>query len=161
MWSSVAEIGLAHVMAGRPGFRDEVVAKYVAMAERGATASGTDLWAILDTVAAVRRQTSRLFAQWDAVLMPACAAMPWAADVPFPAEIDGQPVGPRGHAIYTGWVNAAGHPAISIPAPVEGMPIGAQIVADLGGEGLLLDLADAYGAKTPLFPRWPAMAETA
>ena len=32
-----------------------------------------------------------------------------------PTTIDGRPAGPRDHAIFTGWVNIAGVPAISLP----------------------------------------------
>ncbi len=159
VWPAIAETGLARLMEREPQFRTLAAPRYVEMAERGSRHPATAVLATLEAVAAVRRQTSQLFAETDLILMPACAAMPWAADAPFPTEIDGQPVGARGHAIYTGWVNAAGHPAMSLPCPVEGLPIGAQLVADLGGEPLLLALAEAYAKQTPLFPRWPAIAE--
>ncbi|WP_075221430.1 amidase [Acuticoccus yangtzensis] len=158
-WSAIAEIGLARLMETEPDFRAKAMPKYIGMAERGAGRSAADLLAIIEAVALVKRQTSAVFADCDLVLMPACAAMPWPFAEVFPPEIDGTAVGPRGHAVYTGWVNAAGHPAMSLPCPLdEGLPIGAQFIADLGGESLLLDLANAYAAEVNLFPRWPAMA---
>ena len=158
MWPTIVEVGLAALMQAQPAFREKAAPRYVEIAARGAERPATDLAETLAVVAAVRSQTSRLFADCDIVLMPACAAMPWPAGEAFPPQIDGVAVGPRGHAVYTGWVNAAGHPAIALPCPVDGLPIGAQLVADLGGEGLLLDIADQVAQEVDLFPRWPAMA---
>ncbi|MCD1641687.1 amidase [Aurantimonas coralicida] len=160
IWSSIAEIGLGRLLAVEPDFADKVNPKYVAMARRGAERSASDLLAILETVAALRRQTSERFADFDLILMPSCAAMPWAADTPFPDRIDGHTVGPRGHAVYTGWVNAAGLPAIALPCPVPPgtLPIGVQLIGDRGAEPTLLALAAAYEERCPWDDRWPDIA---
>ena len=65
------------------------------------------------------------------MLTPTAAALPWPAETPYPDRIDGAPAGPRDHAIFTGWVNIAGVPAISLPVAVSraGLPIGVQFVA--------------------------------
>ena len=91
--------------------------------------------------------------------MPCTAAQPWPADQAFPTEIDGQPVGPRGHAIFTGWVNAAGLPAISVPVGFDGngLPIGLQLVARPGAEPLLLQLAQQLQLRSGSAPAWPAL----
>ena len=84
--------------------------------------------------------------------MPTSAAHPWPATESHPAEIDGIAVGPRGHAVYTGWVNAAGLPAIAFPADVgAGLPIGMQLVGRPNSEAWLIDLAAP--CATPF--RWP------
>ncbi|WP_245943863.1 amidase [Acuticoccus kandeliae] len=160
VWPMIADIGLSRVLATEPDMRALAAEKYVAMAERGASIPASDLLGILETVAKARREVSELFGSVDLVLMPSCAAMPWAADVPFPTEIDGVPVGPRGHAVYTGWVNAAGHPAIALPCEVGPgeMPIGYQLIGDLGSERLLLALAEAYEEAAPWADRWPRIA---
>lgn len=155
VWPRVAEIGLARFMADDAEAATVAAPRYRDMAARGAGAPATELWGILDIVRGLRNAASRLFADWDLVLMPSSAAMPWPAASPFPPEIDGQPVGPRGHAAYTGWVNAAGLPALAVPAPVPtGLPIGVQLVADFEGEAMLLDLADLLEARGCTF-RWP------
>ena len=85
--------------------------------------------------------------------------MPWTADAVYPEVIDGRPVGPRGHAVYSGWVNAAALPAVSLPvdpAP-DGMPIGIHLVAGFGRDDLLLDVAEALESRRPFADRWPVL----
>ncbi|MGH1479461.1 MAG: hypothetical protein ACRBM6_12220 [Geminicoccales bacterium] len=74
--------------------------------------------------------------------------------------IDGRQVGPRGHAIYTGWVNAIGHPAITLPADpaLDGIPIGAQLVGVWYRDWQLLRSAQSYEQAFPFGDRWPAQA---
>lgn len=141
-WSAIAEIGLARAFRDDPDVAAVAASKYRAMAERGEAYTGADLWKILNVIRSLRVAASRCFTEIDAILMPSSAAMPWPACDPFPSLIDGQTVGPRGHAIYTGWVNAAGLPAVSVPTPAPGsLPIGAQIIGDLGSEHMLMQLA--------------------
>ncbi|WP_372614744.1 hypothetical protein [Halomonas sp.] len=58
------------------------------------------------------------------------AAQPWPVEEVCPRIIDGQSVGPRGHAVYTGWVNASGHPGLSMPGMPDpnGLPDDVQII---------------------------------
>lgn len=66
-------------------------------------------------------------------------------------------MGPRGHAIFTGWVNAAGLPALALPTTpsAEGLPIGVQLIADHGCDAALLELAARFEAGAPQGWRWP------
>ena len=77
-----------------------------------------------------------------------------------PAE-GGGGCGPRGHAVYTGWVNACGHPAINLPCDParNGLPIGFQLVARYGQDELVFRVAAQYERAAPLAARWPALAE--
>lgn len=111
-------------------------------------------------VSDLRSDADQMFEACDVIMMPACAAMPWDADQPYPTTIDGQTVGPRGHAVYTGWVNAAGLPAISLPsAPSSsGLPIGFQLIGRHGSEALLLSLGAAFEHQAPWSERWPYCA---
>jgi aspartyl-tRNA(Asn)/glutamyl-tRNA(Gln) amidotransferase subunit A len=73
-----------------------------------------------------------------------------------PTIIDGQSVGPRGHAVFTPFVNALGLPAISLPCLVgdDALPVGIQIVAAKDQDWALLAFARRYEHR--LFPhRWP------
>jgi aspartyl-tRNA(Asn)/glutamyl-tRNA(Gln) amidotransferase subunit A len=155
-WSNIAQIGLARLVRENPAMTRAGKA-YLAMAEKGATVAAVDFAAGLGAIDRLRRDVSLAFQHVDLIMMPSCAAMPWPADQAWPETIDGQPVGPRGHAVYTGWVNGAGHPAIAIPAEPSdnGMPVGFQLIGDLGSETLLLEVAEAFEAHNGGWRRWP------
>jgi aspartyl-tRNA(Asn)/glutamyl-tRNA(Gln) amidotransferase subunit A len=108
----------------------------------------------------LRTESEAVFQRWDIVMTPSAAALPWPAEQPYPELIDGKKVGPRGHAIYTGWVNACGIPAINLPcAPSRrGMPIGFQLAARFGAEHLLWDVSEQFEAAQPWRSRWPEIA---
>ncbi|SDE15369.1 Amidase [Belnapia rosea] len=74
-----------------------------------------------------------------------------------PAVIDGQAVGPRGHAVFTNFANLAGLPGIALPGrpSVSGLPIGFQLVGPTGADGLLCALAREWEAAEP----WAAWQE--
>jgi aspartyl-tRNA(Asn)/glutamyl-tRNA(Gln) amidotransferase subunit A len=93
------------------------------------------------------------------IATPSCAAMPWPADEAFPPLIDSREAGPRGHAIFSGWVNACGHPAVSLPArpSPESLPIGIHPVCGFGRDWTLLRLARAYEQARPWTDRWPGL----
>ena len=96
--------------------RAQASPKYREGAEAGRRVSAPRLWRIVAEVARLRRESASLFEQVDLLLMPAAAALPWPAAQAYPPVIDGIAVGPRGHAVYTGWVNAAGLPGLALPA---------------------------------------------
>ena len=161
-WPSIGQIGLASMFAAHPEWLDGAVEKYRAMAGQGARLGAPALWALIETVERLRRDcTTKLFAEFDIVMTPACAALPWAAHETHPPTIDGREVGPRGHAIFTGWVNAAGLPAIALPADPsrEGLPIGVQLVADYGCDDALFEIGEAYERAAPWGSRWPPELE--
>ncbi|MCW6511250.1 amidase [Lichenifustis flavocetrariae] len=121
------------------------------MAEDGRTFSGADYFDALDRVTSLRRLCAERFADIDFVLTPTAAALPWPAEQPFPTEIAGQPAGPRDHAVFTGWVNLAGLPGVSLPVGVSqsGLPIGVQLVAGFGADAALLAFAGEVMARYP------------
>jgi aspartyl-tRNA(Asn)/glutamyl-tRNA(Gln) amidotransferase subunit A len=156
-WPVVGKMGLAHLFEHHPDWRADTTPKYLALADEGARLPATQLWEILESVKRLRSDSARLFTEIDVVITPAAAALPWPAEEAFPPMIAGQPVGPRGHALFVSWVNAAGLPAIAVPAEpsAEGLPIGIQMIADYGADDGLLDLAMAYEAAAPWASHWP------
>ena len=154
-WTGFAQVGLARLRAEMPAFA-AASSRYQAMADEGAGARAAAFARGLDLVAALRAATSVFFADYDLVMTPSAAAQPWPAAEPYPPVIDGTDAGPRGHAVYTGWVNAAGLPALCLPAPRhrDGMPVGFQLVGDLFADAQLLDVGAAYEAVTGPW-MWP------
>lgn len=157
-WPSFGQVGLAAMRKALPEMARLASPQYLAMADQGDAITAPDFHAALELVRALRAQASAFFADRDIIMTPASAAQPWAADTPFPATINNRPVGPRGHAVYTGWVNAAGLPGLTIPANhhADGMPVGMQLIGDMFTEDRLLDLAASYETVHGgwAFPGW-------
>lgn len=144
IWRIISRAGVDFLM----GWRDHDMAAGAgasvrAMAEDGRTITGGHYLGALQQVAALRALMSDVFSTYDLVLTPSAAALPWPAEQAYPDIIDGRPAGPRDHAIFTGWVNIAGLPAIALPAGLSrtGLPIGIQLVAGFGHDADLLDFA--------------------
>ena len=158
-WPQIGQVGLAAMFEQHPEWEALASAKYRELADAGRRVTGARVWQIMERVTRLRRECATLFEQVDVIVMPAAAALPWPAHEPYPSRIDGQPVGPRGHAAYTGWVNAAGLPGLALPARPsrEGLPIGIQLIGPYGHDDLLLDLGAAYEALDPWADRWPAL----
>lgn len=158
-WSVVGQIGLAWLFNQHPHWAAGASAKYLAMAEAGRQVPAAQLWQMLEAVEQLRREVAQLFTQYDLLVTPATAALPWPAGEAFPPRIAGQAVGPRGHAIFTGWVNAAGLPAVALPtAPsASGLPTGVQLIADFGSDDALLVLAAQFEAAAPQGWLWPPL----
>ncbi len=158
-WPLLGQVGVAHVFDLHPHAEALAAPRFVEMAEAGRKVPAARYLAGIETVRAFRREVTRAFNRFDVLLTPSAAALPWPADEPYPRLIDGQEVGPRGHAVYTGWVNACGLPAISLPsAPAaNGLPIGFQLVARYAEDALLFRLAAQYQCAMPFHERWPAI----
>jgi aspartyl-tRNA(Asn)/glutamyl-tRNA(Gln) amidotransferase subunit A len=158
-WPEIGQTGLAAMFDRHPEWEAQASPRYRELAALGRKVSGSRIWQIMERVRDLRRESAALFERIDAIVMPAAAALPWPAHEAFPSVIDGCEVGPRGHAAYTGWVNAAGLPGLALPcAPSrEGLPIGLQLIGGYGRDDLLLDLGAAFEAQDPWAQRWPAL----
>jgi aspartyl-tRNA(Asn)/glutamyl-tRNA(Gln) amidotransferase subunit A len=157
IWATLTRVGAALVVArhGEGAWPD--IAR---MAREGAAIGATVYLEAIERLRRFRAEAAALFERIDVVLTPSSAAMPWPIGRAFPPEIDGREAGPRGHAIYTGWVNLCGHPAIGLPAEPHpnGLPIGYQLVGDFGADEALLAVAAQIEAARPWTDRWPALA---
>lgn len=156
-WPRIGQIGLAWLFGQHPQWADGAGDTWRAMASEGAAQPATLLWQLLESASRLRRDAARLFDDVDLVTMPSSAAMPWPADQAWPPAIDGRAVGPRGHAVFTGWVNAAGLPALSVPVDcVAGLPVGLQVIGPYGGDDALFAAAEAIGTSSGASWSWPA-----
>ena len=158
-WPEIGQVGLAAMFEQHPHWEEQASPKYRTAADAGRRVSGARVWQIMERVTRLRRECAAVFERFDVIAMPAAAALPWPAQEAYPPLIDGQEVGPRGHAAYTGWVNAAGLPGLALPAAPshEGLPIGLQLIGPYGGDDLLLDLGAAYEEAAPWAHRWPQL----
>jgi aspartyl-tRNA(Asn)/glutamyl-tRNA(Gln) amidotransferase subunit A len=152
IWHVISRAGVAWLMGWKDVRFDEMAGASVrAMASEGQRLSGADYFDAIERVAAFRRRCAELFDRVDLILTPTAAALPWPAETPYPDRIDGRPAGPRDHAIFTGWVNIAGVPAISLPVAVSksGLPIGVQFAAGFGADAALLGFARDFSQRNP------------
>lgn len=158
-WPQIGQAGLAQLFDRHPEWAAQASPKYLDMADKGRHIPAARLWQILEQVKQLRRDSVAQFHDIDVIVLPSAAALPWKAEDAFPTHIDGQEVGPRGHAVYTGWVNAAGLPGLALPCEPsrEGLPIGMQLVGRYGSDDALLDLGAAYEAAHPWAQRWPTL----
>jgi aspartyl-tRNA(Asn)/glutamyl-tRNA(Gln) amidotransferase subunit A len=158
-WPQIGQVGLAAMFDRHPDWEAQASPRYREAAEAGRRVSGPRVWQIMEHVRQLRRESAAMFERFDVIVMPAAAALPWPAHEAYPRFIDGQEVGPRGHAAYTGWVNAAGLPGLALPAQPsrEGLPIGIQLIGPYGHDDLLLDLGSAYETRAPWAHRWPVL----
>jgi aspartyl-tRNA(Asn)/glutamyl-tRNA(Gln) amidotransferase subunit A len=159
VWSVVGPAGLAALLRKHPGWERAVQEPLRRIAEQGAALQAADYVDALDNVARIRAQLAEAFARYDLILTPCFAALPWAADATHPQTIDGKPVGPRAHAVFTAFANAAGLPGMSIPCrPAHnGLPIAMQLVGADGAEERLLSIAFQYERAHPWADRWPML----
>lgn len=157
IWHVVSRSGVAWLAARENGkIAARAGASVRSMAADGAKLTGADYIDALERVASFRRLCAELFKRVDLVLTPTAAALPWPAETPFPDRIADQPAGPRDHAAFTGWVNIAGLPSISLPIAISasGLPIGVQFTAGFGADADLLEFARGFTQRHPA-PRRP------
>jgi len=151
IWRVISRAGLAWFLRENPDCEGLAGASASEMAADGRTITGVDYFDALERTTAMRRLAADLFARCHLVLTPTAAALPWPAEKPYPDRIDDRPAGPRDHAIFTGWVNITGLPAISLPIALSpsGLPIGAQFVAGFGADASLLAFAHQLARELP------------
>lgn len=157
VWPAIGESGLAWLLRRHGEWRGQVSPSIAAMGESGGGRMAVDYVESLDVVAGLRRKLAEVFTRFDLILTPSAAALPWPAEHSHPETIDCMPVGPRGHAVFTGFANAAGVPGVNIPCMPSrgGLPIGAQLVGRYGADALLLQVAAEYERNYPWADRWP------
>ena len=158
-WPQMGQAGLAQLFDRHPDWAAQASPKYLEMADKGRSIPAARLWQILEQVKKLRRDSVPLFADTDVIVLPSAAALPWTAEDAYPTRIDGQEVGPRGHAVYTGWVNAAGLPGLALPCEpsAEGLPIGMQLVGSYGSDAQLFHLGAHYEQAYPWAGLWPSI----
>jgi len=128
--------------------------------ENGLTLSAYDVTAASVTRTAWSAAVRRLFERFDYLIMPTAQVFPFDVTWTWPREIAGQPM-----ATYHEWMKAvclvtmSGCPSLAAPAGfrAEGLPMGLQIIAPVGGDMDCLRLAHAYEAAARWGERRPPL----
>ncbi len=102
--------------------------------------------------ARIFRRTAAFMREFDAWLLPTAQVLPFAHDLAYPTEVDGEPL-----KTYIDWlkgcywITVSGHPAVSIPAGFEAdptdpralpLPVGLQLMGRFGEDEALLDVGE-------------------
>jgi aspartyl-tRNA(Asn)/glutamyl-tRNA(Gln) amidotransferase subunit A len=143
-WSApFMQRGLWEIAAEHPSFHESVEERFSLLAINGEKVTSEVLEKSLNNILEFRASLDDVFGGCDVIVCPSTAAQPWDNRFDFPPQIDGRPAGPRDHAAFTGWVNAAGLPAVSIPVGFDsdGMPLGVQVIGRAGNDEQILALA--------------------
>lgn len=92
-----------------------------------------------------------VLAHYDALACPTLATPPLTHDEPYPTEIDGEETNGRPTDWTLAWIfNLTGHPVVNVPAePVDGLPIGMQLVGEPYTEAELLRLGAVLEDLSP------------
>lgn len=107
---------------------------------------------------ALNETMAEIFEQVDFVIAATNPDVAFGADVTLNQQVAGRPVGPENNGVLTIPSNIVGNPAVSIPVePVEGLPVGMQIIGRHHADQLLLDLAAIVERERP----WPLVAADA
>ncbi len=147
-WPVMGATGLAWLLKDT-NWEGKVGTPYPPMIEKGRSLTAVEFFDALMAYRAIYEQFSRAFDTYDLVLTPAAGAMPWKAE----------DFAPPYHRAFTGFVNAAGLPAISIPTnpSASGMPIGFQLIAPFGADWSLVSIAKLYEETHPWIQNTPAV----
>ena len=140
--------------------RDQMKETVIWNIEAGQRLTGPDLARAEQLRSDLYGRVRRFFERYAFLLLPVSQVPPFDIDIPYPTEINGEPM-----ATYIDWmrtcsdVTVTGHPAISVPCGFtpEGLPVGIQIVGrhhdDLG----VLQLAHAFECATRVGQQRPPL----
>jgi amidase len=129
--------------------------------ERGLRLTSADLERAQTLKAALDERIDEFFARHDFLVTPTVQVLPFAVEVEWVREIDGEPM-----RTYIDWMascyamSATGLPAISVPAGFsdDGLPVGVQIVGRRGADRELLAFAHTFEQATRVGGRRPDLA---
>jgi len=143
-----------------PDWRDYAKDTAVWNIEQGFALSAEQLLRSEIDRTSIYRRVAEFFDDYDALLLPAAQVPPFAAELDWVREINGQPM-----ETYLDWmticcaISITGLPAISVPCgfTVDGLPVGLQIVGRPRGDLQLLRIAHAFERATMHYTRRPAL----
>lgn len=141
---------------GRKLRQDDLEPFTLAMYQRYLSLSAADLARALMAFERIGREMGEMYDDLDLVLTPTLAMPTPELGLLDTTRPEVMYVEARRVSAYTAPCNVTGAPAMSVPFGTDshGMPIGVHVMADLGGEGVLLALAAQLEQAAP----WPTLA---
>ena len=156
-----ADIQARCEVLGREFRREDVSNVTWRMARAGAEASASDYAAALGHIHYIGRRMGEFSDQHDVILSPTTAAPALRlGEIDMDTEdLKGYMQATNRYTAFTQLLNVTGQPAVSLPLgrSSDGLPIGVQLAAPQGGEGLLFALAAQLERARPwtgLCPRY-------
>ena len=135
-WVAERTAALRAVVERRPEILHPVTRSIL---EDGLTRRTVDAFPAFHQLARARRSAERLFARYDALLLPTTLPCPTLA------EVEADPVGVNARlGTWTNFVNLCDLAAVAVPAGVgeDGLPFGVTLIGPAWSEGRLAPLAD-------------------
>jgi amidase len=162
-WTAAVAAGLDFwgMRTGRPIGKDDVEPATWALAEQGRTHSGADYLMAVGYAQFLTRAIAEWWQGFDVLVTPTMALPPAELGTIGSGAEDADPAMPIQrsvpYAVFTAGFNATGQPAISLPLHWNeaGLPIGVQLVGDLGREDVLIRVASQLEQATPWAERRP------
>lgn len=161
VWGALSSAGAARAAEVHPDrWRDEASPTIKAAAERGLRLSAVDYVRALDGLTEIRGRVADAWGDVDLFLCPSAASPAWPLEDEFPASIAGCSGHPAAQNAFATWVNAIGHPGLSVPARphADERPLGVQLVGRFGREDPVFEAARrldrAAAWRRPPFPAW-------
>jgi amidase len=148
-WAVAGSLGVLDVAALKPEAQWEVL--------RGKALSAADVQRESLVRSEWFRTAVRLFATYDALVLPAAQVRPFPVDWRWPEEIAG-----RRMDSYHRWmevvvpVSLIGLPCVALPCGLEaGLPHGIQVFGPRGADLALLEIAEGWEAARPVAEKLP------
>lgn len=131
--------------------RDLIDPGLVAFAKRGALVDSERLARAIDVQEAVRSKLDALFDSVDILILPTIAFDPPLIGDECPEEADAIDWLDWAHCTYL--TNLSGHPSVSLPGELDGVPFGLQIIGPRGADAELLAIGAQIEAQFLVFSR--------
>jgi amidase len=168
-WTAAVAAGLDYwsMRTGKPIGAEDVEPLTWALAEQGRAHSASTYLMSIAYAQLVSRAVAEWWQDFDLLLTPTMAAPPAELGMMGDGSRDENPMAPIEravpYAVFTAGFNATGQPAISLPLHQSeaGLPIGVQLVADMGREDLLIQVSSQLEEARPWAERRPPTFATA
>jgi len=166
LWRDFVTLRSWHIASGDAAlYRDEakralLKPELIWEIERGLALTGQDVAEASVGRSDWYRAVALFFSAFDFILLPSAQLFPFPVEWRWPREIAGTAL-----ETYHRWmennilITMSGCPALNVPVgfDLRGLPMGMQIVAPIGGERRLLQLAEAYDQATQWTQHQPGM----